>query len=263
MSQVDVLIGTYQRPAALAVTLTSLCAQAFRDFRVVIADQSSEVDALTAGEVVAAMRVLRSHGHDVKAHRRPERKGMAEQRAFLLSRARAPLALFLDDDVILETDLLERLVQAIVRADCGFVASALIGLSYVGEERPQEQQIEFWQERVRPEVIVPGSREWDRYRLHNAANLYHVQRRLGLTRATERLYKIAWAGGCVLYDAEKLRAVGGFGFWRELLAQWRVMARYGGCGLIPSGAYHLELPTTLEVREVDAPKVLPLFEDAA
>jgi hypothetical protein len=35
------------------------------------------------------------------------------------------------------------------------------------------------------------------------------------------------------------------------------MARYGGCGLLPSGAYHLELPTTIPDRRTDAPKVLP------
>lgn len=34
------------------------------------------------------------------------------------------------------------------------------------------------------------------------------------------------------------------------------MARFGGCGLIPSGAYHQELPTTLPCRDVDAPQVL-------
>ncbi|MBX6313637.1 MAG: glycosyltransferase [Isosphaeraceae bacterium] len=34
------------------------------------------------------------------------------------------------------------------------------------------------------------------------------------------------------------------------------MTRYGGCGLIPSGAYHQEWPTTIEDRRVDAPQVL-------
>jgi hypothetical protein len=72
-------------------------------------------------------------------------------------------------------------------------------------------------------------------------------------------------GGCVLYDTSALRDCGGFGFWHELprehcgedvLAQLRVMARYGGCGLIPSGAYHLELPTTIPDRRTDAPRVL-------
>jgi hypothetical protein len=70
-----------------------------------------------------------------------------------------------------------------------------------------------------------------------------------------------------MYDRGKLCAVGGFGFWRQLpvehcgedvLAQQRVMARYGGCGLLPSGIYHQELPTTLKDRRVNAPKVLGL-----
>lgn len=54
---------------------------------------------------------------------------------------------------------------------------------------------------------------------------------------------------------------GGFDFWEALptnhcgedvLAQLRVMAKYGGCGMLPSGAYHLELPTTLLDRRINA-----------
>ena len=36
------------------------------------------------------------------------------------------------------------------------------------------------------------------------------------------------------------------------------MARDGGCGRIPSGVYHQELPTTVPDRSVDAPRVLGL-----
>ncbi|QOY94384.1 hypothetical protein IM543_00150 [Massilia sp. UMI-21] len=42
----------------------------------------------------------------------------------------------------------------------------------------------------------------------------------------------------------------------DVLAQLRVMERFGGCGMLPSGAYHMELPTTLKAREVDAPWAL-------
>ncbi|MFZ5509426.1 MAG: hypothetical protein ACOZCP_05155 [Pseudomonadota bacterium] len=42
----------------------------------------------------------------------------------------------------------------------------------------------------------------------------------------------------------------------DVLVQCRVMARYGGCGLIPSGAYHQELPTTVAERRIDAPFAL-------
>jgi hypothetical protein len=80
-----------------------------------------------------------------------------------------------------------------------------------------------------------------------------------------RCYRVAWVSGCVLFDTAKLRAAGGFDFWRrlpadhcgeEVQAQLKVIERFGGCGIIPSGAYHMELPTTIATREVDAPTVL-------
>jgi hypothetical protein len=268
---VDVLVPTYGRHCALAVTLTSLLGQTFRDFRVVVSDQHETSPAADAPEVIAIVRVLRARGIPVVLDRHLPRRGMAEQRQFLLDRAQGPYALFLDDDVILEADLLDRLVAAIGRHRCGFVGSAVIGLSFDDDERPHQQAIEFIEGEVTPETIRPGMPQWQRHHLHSAANVHHVAKRLGLTRETERIYRVAWVGGCVLYDVAKLRESGGFAFWRELppehcgedvLAQQRVMARFGGCGLIPSGAYHQELPTTLPRRDVDAPKVLSLEGDA-
>jgi hypothetical protein len=70
-----------------------------------------------------------------------------------------------------------------------------------------------------------------------------------------------------MYDRQKLLDVGGYSFWKELppnacgeniLAQLQVMARYGGCGLLPSGVYHQELPTTIRDRSIDAPQLLPI-----
>jgi hypothetical protein len=123
---------------------------------------------------------------------------------------------------------------------------------------------------------------WSRHHLHSAANLFHVQTSLnahggdaaagqGPARHETRRYKVAWVGGCVMFDTAMLRAAGGFDFWEALppqhcgedvLAQQRVMARFGGCAILPSGAYHMELPTTVTARAIDAPYVLPL-EDAA
>lgn len=262
---VDVLIPTCNRPAALAVTLTALYAQTWPALRIVISDQGDVGELAGCGEFAAVLRLLRAGGREVVLRRRLPRRGLAEQRQFLLDQARAPLALFLDDDVILEPDLIERLVGALEEARCGFVGSAVLGLSYLDDERPHQQAIEFWDGPVEPERIVPDGPEWARHHLHSAANLYHVQRRLGLDAACQRLYRIAWIGGCVLYDTAKLRECGGFDFWNELpeahcgedvLAQLRVMARYGGCGLIPTGAYHQELPTTVAERHCDAPRVL-------
>ena len=70
-----------------------------------------------------------------------------------------------------------------------------------------------------------------------------------------------------LNDPNNLQLIdaGGFSFWRQLpqehsgedvLAQMRVMERFGGCGLFPSGVYHQELPTTVPHRDADAPRVL-------
>ncbi len=265
---VDVLIPTYCRLAPLAVTLTSLSAQTWRDFRVVVSDQGEQGELEHEPVIAAVVRVLRAHGNTVEIYGHLPRRGMAEQRQFLLERVQGPYALFLDDDLILEPFVLERMLTAIREEECGFVGSAVIGLSYLGDVRPHEQEIEFWQGPVKPEVVVPGSREWERWRLHNAANLYHVQQRIGLTPADQKKYHVAWVGACAMYDAEKIRAVGGYSFWRELppehsgedvLVQLRVMARYGGCGIIPSGVYHQELPTTVPDRRVDAPRALSAY----
>lgn len=269
---VDVLIPTCDRPAALAVTLTSLAAQTYRPYRVVVADQSMDLEVATVPVVAAAARYLEHRGHRVAVHRNLPRRGMAQQRQFLLDRARAEMVWYLDDDVIVEPDLLERLVRVLRQERCGFTGSALVGLSHRDDVRPHEQAVELWHGRVVPETVRPGTPEWERWPLHNAANPLHAAEALGATKETTLRYKVAWIGGCVLYDAGKLRDAGGFEFWRELpsehagedvVAQQRVMARHGGCGILPSGAFHQELPTTIPQRRVDAPHVVGSRQGAA
>lgn len=270
--KIDVLIPTYNRPNALAVTLTSLAAQTMSEFRVVISDQSERQDVSDAGVVKAIVRVLQVHGHAVEIFKHLPRKGMAEQRHFLLEQANAPYALFLDDDLILEPYVLQNMLETLQSEELGFVGCALTGLSHLNDIRPNEQAIEIWEGPVTAETVHPDSPEWNRHRLHNAANIYHVAQKLALSPEKPLKYRVAWVGGCVMYDTAKLRSVGGFRFWKELpkehsgedvLAQMRVMARYGGCGLIPSGVYHQELPTTVPNRQVDAPKVLELYPAGA
>lgn len=261
----DVLIPTCDRPAALAVTLGGLSAQSLPAFRVVISDQGREA-VRQFPEVMTPARLLRHQGRGVEFHRHVPRRGMAEQRDFLLSLARAPYALFLDDDLLLEPPVLARMLHAAEEERCGFVGCAPIGLSYVEDHRPHERRIELWGGPVLPEVIRPGDERWHRHVAHNAANILHIQRSFAFEGEMDYVtHKVAWVGGCVLYDVEKLRAAGGFGFWRELppahvgedvLAQLHVMERFGGCGILPSQVYHLELPTTLPEREIDAPHVL-------
>ena len=265
--EVDVLIPTYQRPAALAATLATLAGQTVHRLRVVVSDQTEDTAAGVGPEAQSVLRVMEARGYEVEVQRHLPRQGLAEHREFLLSQASAPYALFLDDDVLIEPDLVERLLGAMREQRCGFVGSAVIGLSFAGDVRPDEEHIELWEEQVTPEELEPEGPGWDRHRLHNAANLWHVQQRLGISAADQQVYKVAWVGGCVLYDVEKLRRAGGYSFWRELprqhcgedvLAQLRVMAESGGCGLLPSGAYHQELPTTVpdSHRETDAPLLL-------
>ncbi len=265
MAMVDVLIPTCDRLTALAVTLTGLIAQTCKDFRIVVSDQTEAFNPLEAGEVQAVLRVLRSHGHEITLHRHLPRRGIAEQRQFLLDQATAPYAIFLDDDVILEATVIEEMLATIRLEGCGFVGSALHGLSFQQDVRPNEQAIDWWQGRVQPEVVRPDTPAWERWRLHNAANLYHVQQTLDLADGHPKTYKVAWIGGCVMYDTAKLRHIGGFKFWRDLplnhcgedvLVQGHLMAQYGGCGLIPSGAYHQELETTIPNRDVAANNVI-------
>ena len=64
MAEVDVVIPTCGRPAALAVTLTSLIAQTYRDFRTVISDQTEGRPAWAAPEVQTPLRVLKLHGNE-------------------------------------------------------------------------------------------------------------------------------------------------------------------------------------------------------
>jgi GT2 family glycosyltransferase len=267
----DVLIPTCDRSEALAVTLTSLAAQTLTSFRVVVSDQSERPDlpdgAVCAPEVLTPLRLLRARGREVETHRHLPRRGLAEQRQFLLDQASARYALFLDDDVLCEPDLLERMLAVMLDQQCGFVGMPLVGLSHLDDVRPHQQDIEPWDGPVEPERITPGDPRWARHHLHSAANAWHVQEQMRLKTSSPLLYKVAWIGGCVLYDVAKLRAAGGFEFWRELpsthcgedvLAQLRVMAAYGGCGVLPTGAYHQQLPTTVTDRSTDAPYLLPV-----
>ncbi|HET8643083.1 MAG TPA: glycosyltransferase [Pseudonocardiaceae bacterium] len=269
---IDILIPTRDRPVELATTLAGLAAQT-EAFDVIVSDQSGGSDGFDGSasfdtpSAEAMARVLRTQGRRVEFLRHLPRRGLAEQRAFLLERSSAPLVLFLDDDVWLTPGVVTRLRTALRSLRCGLVGAAVQGLSYLDDERPHQTAcFEEWPGPPCPEQVTPDSPAWARASLHLAANLCHIERRLALRPGEWRAYKIAWVGGCVLFDRAKLVDSGGFDFWpslpaehvgEDVAAQLRVMARYGGAGIIPSGAIHLEAPTTMPVREVDAPKVLP------
>ncbi|MFF0718866.1 glycosyltransferase family 2 protein [Micromonospora sp. NPDC003816] len=263
----DVLVPTRDRPAELAVTLSGLAAQeGVPGFGVVVSDQSDGDPGYAHPAAATMVRALRYRGHPVLLTRRLPRRGLAEHRAALLAASTARYVLFLDDDVWLEPGTLARLVTAIEELGCGFVGNAVHGLSYLDDVRPQtHRHYREWTGRPVPEHVRPGTPEWDRAQIHSAANLLHVTEALELPPGSWRAYQVSWIGGCVLYDRAKLVECGGFEFWRrvherhqgeDVAAQITVMARHGGAGVLPSGAYHLESPTTVTERDVEAWEVV-------
>jgi hypothetical protein len=262
MALVDVLIPTFRRKTGLAVVLASLLGQTFRDFDVIVADQTPEdASYLESIEIATLVRSLRWHGHHVALHRRSARRGMAEQRQFLLEQSRAPYVHYLDDDVLLDPPVMRRMLDVLRTEGCGFVGCAATGLEYLGDVRPHEQRIELWDGPVAPEPFAPGGVPMERHKVNNAANALHLERRLCAGGVVIR-YKVAWVGGAnVLYDRRKLVSVGGFSFWprlpmehagEEVVVQFLLIRAYGGCGILPSGTYHLGLPTNVADRRTNA-----------
>ena len=267
--EIDVLVPTKDRPVELATTLAGLAAQTGPGtprFRVIVSDQSEGPASADTPSATTLVRALRHRGTAVELERHLPRRGMAEQRAFLLSRASAPAVLFLDDDVWLEPGVLARLHRARRELGCGLVAAAMQGLSHLDDRRPDEcATFAPWEGPVEPETIAKEDAAWQRWRLHNAANGMHLAQDAGLDAPgapvpppERRLaYRIAWAAGCVLFDRAALVEAGGFDFWREVpadahgedvLSQQRVMARRGAAGILPSGAYHQQSATALPRR---------------
>ena len=269
---IDVLLPTSGRLAELATVLAGLAAQDDPPFRVIVSDQSDDHAMSVEPAVQAMLRVLQAQGRQPQVLRHLPRRGIAEHRAFLLEQATAPLVLFLDDDVWLEPGTIGMLHEAIERLDCGVVGAAQQGLSYLDDVRPREQEPFFpWTDGVQPERLRKDSPGTERWTLHNAANLSHIAARTELPEQGWLPYRVAWLAGCVLYRREALVEVGGFDFWEQLppnhggedvAAQWKVMERFGGAGVLPSGAVHLEAPTTIPDRSADAAEAVFAHETA-
>ena len=234
------------------MTLSGVVTQTLRDLHVIVADQS-DVPVENEQVVQTLRRVIEARGGYLEWHTRPQVHGIAEQRDFLLKRARADAVLYLDDDVLMEPWVVERLLEVLRSEGCGFVGAFPAGLSHREDVRPEQQVIEYWDGPVRPEVVEPGSPQWERWQLHRAANLYHVSRTMP-PHGRPRLYKVAWIASCILYDRAKLLEVGGFAFWsrlpryhsgEEVLVQNLLMRRWGGCAILPSGTYYSQVKTTV------------------
>jgi hypothetical protein len=250
------------RKTGLCVVLTSLFAQTFTNFDVTVSDQTPEgEDYLESIEVQTLVRALRWRGHRVTLQRHLPPRGMAEQRNFLLEGSRAPYVHFIDDDVLLEPETMRRMLTVLQTEKCGFVGCPATGLEYLDDHRPHQEKIEVWRGPVRPEPFGPDNLPWDRHLINNAANPLHLEEQLAQDGRVVR-YKLAWVGGAnVLFDREKLLSVGGFSWWErlpvahageEVVVQFLLIRKYGGCGILPSGTYHLGLPTNVGDRERNA-----------
>src|SRR5437588_11720186 len=122
MALVDILIPTYGRKTGLAVVLTSLFGQTFRDFNVIVSDQTKEGETyLESIEIQTLVQALKWQGHEVALHRHLPRRGLAEHRQFLLEQSRAPYVHYLDDDVLLDPPVLPRLLSVLQTDRCRFV----------------------------------------------------------------------------------------------------------------------------------------------
>lgn len=251
MATVDVLIPTINRLPSLIVTLAGVAAQSQADLHVIVADQSDK--SAEANPVVQTLRrIIEVRGGSVEWCARPQVHGIAEQRDFLLQRATTDHVLYLDDDVFMEPWVVEMLLNTLQAEECAFAGAFPAGLSHRHDVRPQQHIVDYWTGPVRPEVVEPDSPAWERWQLHRAANLFHASQ--ALPPGCFRLYKVAWIASCILYDRARLLQVGGFSFWprlpryhsgEEVLVQNLLMRRWGGCGLMPSGTYYTQVPTTV------------------
>jgi glycosyltransferase involved in cell wall biosynthesis len=259
---VDVLIPTCGRKTGLAVVLTSLLGQTFKDFNVIISDQTREgQEYLDSIEISTLVQALAWRGHEVQLHRHLPRRGLAEQRQFLLEQSSAPYVHYLDDDVLLDPPVLERMLTVLREDNCGFVGCPATGLDYLADVRPHQQNIELWQGPVEPEPIMPDTIPWERHMVNNAANPLHLEQQLARYGSPLR-YMVGWVGGAnILFEREKLLSVGGFSWWprlpeahagEEVVVQFLLLRKYGGCGVLPAGTYHLGLPTMIEDRQHNA-----------
>jgi hypothetical protein len=180
---------------------------------------------------------------------------------------------YLDDDLLLEPHVIERMMGVIEAEGCGFVGCPAAGLGFLGDVRPHQQGIEPWDGPVVAEPMTVEQIPWERHVVNSAANPLHLAERV-LSEGEVLRYKVAWVGGNLLYDREKLLDVGGFGFWdrlpaehagEEVVVQFLLLNRYGGCGILPTGTYHVGLPTTVPNRDVNATSLYErlLAEDEA
>lgn len=257
MAPVIVLIPTADRRPSVAVVLVNLLEQAFTDFDVIVSDQSEDRSvSLDSIEIQTVVRALLYRGHRLALHYHPPRLGMTEQRQFLLDQSRPPFVHCLDDDVALDPFVVGNMARVPREEWRDFVGAAAVEMDFLEDVRPHQRRIELWAEPFAPETI-----SWDRHPVNDAASALHLQQRLVRDGVVLRS-KVAWVGGAsVLYERKKLLTVGGFSLWdrlppehagKEVVVQFPLIRRFGGCGVLPGDTYHLGPSANVPVRTRNA-----------
>lgn len=137
MPRVSVVVPTCDRPELLMRALTSVLAQTFTDFEVVVVDDGQEP---VAERVLAAL----GDGRIRSVRHSPGRQGGSKARNTGIREARAELVAFLDDDDVWEADKLERQIRAMEGA------GATVGFCVTGAlvESEREQHVNHVEEGV-------------------------------------------------------------------------------------------------------------------
>lgn len=118
--RVSILIAAYNVEQELVILLESLCASRFRDFEVCLCDDAS---------LDATRRVAESFSGrlDLRITANASNRGVTHSRNQALALARAPLLLFLDSDVRLAPDTIDRLLERMQRTGAEVVEGVYSG----------------------------------------------------------------------------------------------------------------------------------------
>jgi len=118
MKKIAVNIATRDRPTELSLLLQSLRTQTVQDFDVFILEDCSGTPLFNYHFLVCLINKLKDEGHIVDIERTPFNYGVSKSRQALVDKSKQyELILRADDDVILESDYIERLLSVL---DAGY-----------------------------------------------------------------------------------------------------------------------------------------------
>jgi len=115
--RIDILIGTKDRPTELALLLQSLRTQTYQDFDIFILEDAGKTPAMAYYFVSHILTRLKCEGHKATYTSNRVSNGTSKMRnqmaKLAVEKSDNDLILRVDDDTILESDFLERLVKGI------------------------------------------------------------------------------------------------------------------------------------------------------